>query len=127
MEDTFTSISYVKDIHVQYETNEEYQQCILSLVSLQPYWPTQNEDQFDAITEFIDFIYKQTHEIPEFQLIYEKASATMFSTNLQIGLVILFSFDYLKLFHSVLCAFINNDTEETKNESIQQLCKLLSP
>jgi hypothetical protein len=50
----------------------------------------------------MDVLYEMTKDDPRFQNLYDLAGARMFSTDRKIGQSILFSYDYMYLFHSIL-------------------------
>lgn len=55
--------------------------------------------------QMMDYIYSRTKQDEALMGLYSKAAATMNSRNREIGLVVLFSYDYFHLFHLVLCDF----------------------
>jgi len=54
-----------------------------------------------AIAKYLDRVYEQTKSRPEFQRLYVAAAALMFSENPEIGLAVLFSYDYLAHFFQI--------------------------
>lgn len=83
---------------------------------------TKDENEFDdnSTANAMDYIFSETKEVPLFQKIYEFAAAKMISTDLQIGLAICFSYDYLGVFHECLYEYFNNPTKFTENSSCYQ-------
>ena len=83
---------------------------------------TQDENEFDdkAASNAMNYVFSETKEEPLFQKIYEFAAAKMISTDLQIGLAICFSYDYLGVFHECLCEYFNNPTNFTKDSNCYQ-------
>jgi len=76
---------------------------------------------------FLDSVYEKTRHIPEFQQLYDLAAACMFSTDREIGMAVLFSYDYFGLFHSLLEHMRTNATTPlTTLESYRQLLQRLS-
>ena len=69
---------------------------------------TLDEQDYDAIqtTIMLDYIYALTKDNKCFQQMYDYASATMFSQDREIGLAVLFSFDYFIFFHPCICSYI---------------------
>jgi hypothetical protein len=59
----------------------------------------------ESMSQTMDDVYAKTKHLATFQTLYELAAAKMFSTDPSIGLCILFSYDYLYLFHACLCVF----------------------
>ena len=68
---------------------------------------TRDEWDFDqdAIAKLFDFIDSATGKEPLFDEIYKKAAGFMLSEDSSIGLAVLFSYDYLTVFHPVLCDY----------------------
>jgi hypothetical protein len=73
----------------------------------------ENKEEYDETMDELDYdeesaskslnsIYEKTKEITEFQHLYDLAAACMFSTDREIGLAVLFSYDYFHLFINVL-------------------------
>ena len=83
---------------------------------------TKDENEFDdnAASNAMDYVFSQTKEEPLFQKIYQIAAAKMISTDLQTGLAICFSYDYLGVFHKCLYQYLQNPTEFTKESSCFQ-------
>jgi hypothetical protein len=80
--------------------------------------PTVSEETIDefnydveATAKYLDRVYKETKSNKEYQRLYTAAAALMFSENLEIGLAVLMSYDYLAHFHSSYSLFMKNKTE----------------
>lgn len=121
---------YNTDILVEYNDNLEYRRCLrdvfimnvsLRTIELQNTYgekwvsfedETKDELLFDENTSqrVIDHIYKLTHKISEFKELYLKAAATMISEDLNLGLVILLSYDYFSDFHNCLVSFLTSNS-----------------
>ena len=121
---------YNTDILVEYNDNLEYRRCLrdvfimnvsLRTIELQNTYgkkwvsfedETKDELLFDENTSqrVIDHIYKLTHKIPEFKELYLKAAATMISEDLNLGLVILLSYDHFSDFHNCLVSFLTSNS-----------------
>jgi hypothetical protein len=71
---------------------------------------TEDENNYDERTmnAFINMVLYKTQHTTELQELYKLAAATMCSLDVDIGLVILFSFDYMFHFHHCLCDFFKN-------------------
>ena len=106
-------------IHM-YSTTEEYRQVLRQIVHMDPHKyysdnqlgladsledpldkETLDEFHYDdqAMSNYLDGVYQSTQENPLFQRMYMSAAALMISTNTEIGLAVLFSYDYLDAFH----------------------------
>jgi hypothetical protein len=79
---------------VSYESDDEYRETVIALFG--------SEEDFTTI---LDLLYFKTKDQPLFQVVYNKAASFMLSENQEIGLGVLFAFDYLPLFHQMLIAF----------------------
>ena len=113
---------YNTTLIVNYQNNKEYRACIRNLFKMetQIYNETLYEEPLDEetldeqnydnnkTTDMLDYIYSITKENSYFKELYGYGAGTMFSTNLEIGLVVLFSYDYFVLFHPCICSFIEN-------------------
>ena len=101
---------------VQYSNNTEYRQVLRRLFQMQSTNHETNveeaiiddetKDELDyddtASSEFLNNVYEKTKHKKEFQKLFDLAAACMFSTDREIGLAVLFSYDYLALFYQVL-------------------------
>jgi hypothetical protein len=59
----------------------------------------------DAMTRFLDHVYAVTKHNLWFQTLYINAAALMFSVDLEIGLAVLCSYDYLADFYACFTRF----------------------
>jgi len=62
----------------------------------------------DASDKAMEYVINQTRNNPLFHVLYEQAATFMFSTNVDIGLAVLFSYDYLLLFHNCLTDYFKS-------------------
>jgi hypothetical protein len=73
----------------------------------------------------MQYVMDKTSHLPLFAPIYEQAASFMFSTDKNIGIAVLFSYDYLLLFHNCLVDYFisltNMDTSFTKENKNYQL------
>jgi hypothetical protein len=69
----------------------------------------------------LDYIYEKTHSVPAFCDLYLIGAAKMTSTDPEIGMLIVFSYDYFDLFHLCLVDFIKYGVLETENENYHLL------
>lgn len=117
-------MNYPIDLVIQYTNDFEYRASVRQLFSMSdtslidksmlesdssesidPITLDENLYDPDASTKILDFIYANTRADPLFQRIYKHAAGFMFSEDPDIGLAVLFSYDYLVVFHPVLCAW----------------------
>ena len=113
---------YDIEVIVQYNDNKSYRNCLrkvtnMNLDKLNIPWEkmdsdldeeTKDELLFDneAISKTMDFIYEKTHNNILFKELYSIAASKMFSEDLQIGLAVLFSYDFFEKFHLCLIDFL---------------------
>jgi len=131
---TITQNHYnISERNVHYSNDLEYRSWIRKLFCMIP--PEKEEDDIEnqnaeyddedidpisrdeqdynefATEASLNYIYKQTESHPLFQKLYDLAAAAMFSLDRSIGLAVLFSYDYMALFHQCLCCFFESPGE----------------
>lgn len=113
-------MSYSYDAtNISYNDDDEYQQAICKLFSMENY-------SDDIVTQVLDRIYFDTKDQPLFQVVYNQAASFMLSENQEIGLSILFSYDNLPFFHNMLVEFhILGDRFDNSSVAYVQLHKKL--
>lgn len=62
----------------------------------------------DTMNNGMDYLYETTQNNVFFLELYTKSSETLFVENLEIGLVVMFSYDYFDTFHKLLRLYIQN-------------------
>jgi len=62
----------------------------------------------DAVITVMGNLFELTRDNVLFQNLYDLAAEKMISTNREIGQAVLFSYDYLPLFHKCLAGFLRN-------------------
>lgn len=102
-------MSYDCKVAVQYEDDEQYRECICSVFQMSEY-----DDE--NISTGLEYVFQLTQSNSALMEIYVLAAGKMMSEDPEIGLVILFSYDYFATFHKCL----------TDEENIVELKKLLS-
>jgi hypothetical protein len=75
----------------------------------------------------MDFVYEKTFESALFQELYDIAASKMISMDRSIGLAVLFSYDYMALFHRCLCCYFtkHEDFTETHDSYVSLKKKLV--
>lgn len=125
---TAVAANYNTTIAIDYNDNASYRKCLrqatnMNMDTLQIPWgqmdsdldeETKDELLYDnaAMTTCMDQIYQATNTNAMFQDLYSRAAGHMFSTDPQIGLAVLFSYDYYDLFHLCLRHFVENDERQ---------------
>jgi hypothetical protein len=125
-------MQYNVNYNVEYTNNFEYRKCIREVFNMDtvsegkhPYWSKMDEDideetkdeliyDSDAMFQGLDYIYGKTQHNPLFQELYEIAAAKMISIDPNIGLAVIFSYDYFSLFHLCLADFFKNPDSFTR-------------
>ena len=132
------TIKYNTSLEIVYTNNAEYRECIRKLFHMKYVWPsanlpddleeeTRDEMNYDEtqMTETLDKLYSLTEHHQLFQELYDLAAARMFSTDRPTGQAILLSYDFLWIFHKVMCVFLLSTHLEESNESYLELKRLL--
>jgi len=109
---------------IEYDDDEEYRICIAQIFG------QGNTDLLDCSEELsfepiFDDIYARTKDEPFFQKIYTVAAGFMLSEDPCLGVCVLFAYDYAKAFYAVLCAYLNESSDDTLTTSKATLEKLL--
>lgn len=60
------------------------------------------------VSNFLDIVFENTNTNPLFQTLYDLAAAKMISMDREIGLAVLFSYDYFGAFYPCYCEYIRN-------------------
>ena len=71
---------------------------------------SRDENDYDGETtsKGLDFIYESTKDNVYFQKLYDAGASKMLSDNREIGLAVLFSYDYMKYFHSCVVDYLED-------------------
>ena len=118
------SMSYQLSYNPQYDNNFQYRQCLRDVFSMDvtknpPKWDQMDPDLDDetkdelvyeggAVLQGMNYICNETKNSGALQQLYLDAAALMFSTDPEIGLSILFAYDYFIDFHNCLRVFFQN-------------------
>ena len=80
---------------------------------------TADELDYDEtyMSTFLDTVYAETRDHPLFRNLYEFAAARMFSTDHEIGLAVLMSYDFLYRFYPCLVLFQRSPESFTETSS----------
>jgi len=117
---------------IQYSNNSEYRQSLRTFCDMSCNDPSiiyediddESKDELlydpDSMENKMEEIYEKTRYDPLWINLYEKAAAKFFSTNNEIGLVVLFSYDYFSAFYACL------ETQEPWSETNESYTFLLS-
>jgi len=113
---------YNINIDVTYNDNKSYRECLRKVINMDVSklnipWNEMDDDlDEETIDELLfdnnimstcmDFIYDKTKDSNYFQELYLIGASKMFSQDPQIGLAILFSYDFFNYFHLVLVDYL---------------------
>ncbi len=113
---------YNINIDVTYNDNKSYRKCLRKVINMDVSklnipWDEMDDDLdeetidellFDnnTMSTCMDFIYDKTKDSNYFKELYLIGASKMFSQDPQIGLVILFSYDFFNYFHLVLVDYL---------------------
>lgn len=112
------TINYGFEIDPIYTNDAEYRKCIRDLfrmknVDVEGDIDDISRDEMDYDEDSINTVMAQLYELTKnnahFQELYDLAAAKLMSIDRETGQVVLFSFQYMWLYHKCLAAFYHND------------------
>lgn len=135
--DILWSLPYNYSNKVSYQNDFEYRACLRKLFcmtypeDLDPDIDEVSRDELDfdqyACDKSLEYVYIKTINRPVFQKLYDAGAAAMISTDRSIGLSVLFSYDYMGLFHNCLMDFFTSpETFDENSPSFVSLHKKLT-
>lgn len=100
---------------VQYNDDDEYRETLKQLCNWNP-----DEIEYDEenMSKALDEVYDYTYTNPFFKDLYSLAAIHMMSEDITIGLAILFSYDFLHLFHP--CLYIFHHKPHLFNDALEE-------
>ena len=122
---------YPVDLKMEYLDTAGYRSCLRQLFKMNPNnYIINTNNEYDihsmddesidelsydetAASGILDYIYEKTRDNILFQKLYQLSAGLMFSTDHEIGVSVLFSYDYLADFHKCLVAFLKDPNEFT--------------
>lgn len=113
---------YDINVNVEYNNNAEFRECLRKTFNMKCIEDKNNKDLdkesrdellYDdkSVSKSLTFILDITQNNQLFKDIYLIAAGRVFSTDLGIGLSILFSYDNFKLFHLLLKEYLSNPSQ----------------
>ena len=113
---------------VKYSNTPEYRQCCRELFAMNPdVYQTNiarierhNQEELDPETRdemaydgdivnaTMEYVLECTKGVPELMELYRMAAATMISEDVGLGIAVLFSYDYMQMFHLCLVDFYSD-------------------
>ena len=121
---------YNINVKVEYNDNKSYRECLRKIANMDisnlniPFDQMEDLDEetkdellFDenAMNKTMDFVFEKTINNDCFKELYLLGSSKMFSLDENIGLAVLFSYDYLELFHLCLVEFFEKNEFNEKS------------
>jgi hypothetical protein len=136
--------NYPTNAVVQYSNTTEYRACLRKLFkmkketidkTLSEYKDLElDEESLDELAyddasaaKVLDAVFDATKNEPLFRHVYRLAAAFMMSEDMNIGISVLFSYDYLQYFHPCIVSFLNEPSSFNKDTPCYLgLCKKLT-
>jgi hypothetical protein len=126
---------YNTNLIVKYDDDFGYRQSIRDVFGMNcspdsidlDYDPVTRDEllyEADAMSKGLDDVYERTKDVPEFKKIYEIAAGFMLSVDPNIGLAVIFSYDYFHMFHPCLVDFLRSGSISSENR--ENLMKKIS-
>lgn len=120
---------YRAETPVNYSNTHEYRRCLRTLFEMDQSIYEQcirdieghNQETMDdesrdemayddlAASHMMDYVYGCTKDVPEFMKLYVSGASRMFSEDPNIGIAIMFSYDYFLLYHPCLVKFYSGE------------------
>jgi hypothetical protein len=130
---------YPTNLTLSYTNDEEYRKSIRNLFQMKSdSYPdivhsdidevSRDELEYDENSAYsaMEYVFENTRNVPIFIAMYEQAASFMFSTDINIGMAVLFSYDYLLLFHNCLREYFASVSRNDGPFTIEnEQCKLL--
>lgn len=120
---------------IDYNNNREYRECLRrvfymtcnldNLIQENPDYDDETLDEElyeneNTITA-IDNIFERTKDNCVFQKMYLHAAGKLISERMDLGMVVLFSYDFFENFHSCLVKFLNDGILHENDENVQNI------
>jgi hypothetical protein len=114
-------------LKISYSDDDEYRDCIRRVFGMNPA-NCIGDDGFiyddKTISSGLDYIFEKTKNIPEFRDLYLTGAKKMMNTEPEIGIAIVFSYEYFDLFHLCLADYFRDGI--IGNENYEKLYKKIS-
>jgi hypothetical protein len=127
---------YNTDANIEYSNDFQYRASLRKIFCMKS--PAEMNEDLDEVTRdeqdydvdaterTLDYVYENTCKNPLFQELYDSAAEKMISVDRSIGLSVLFSYDYMGLFHYCLCSYFDEPEKfNEENEAYVALKKKL--
>ena len=111
-DEVFLDTDNLQDYEKEFVRNAIYRQELLNILHMEDYNETEMASKIHSLYEII-----KTNV--EFEEVIELVAIKYINTDLEVGLMILFSYDYMHLTHACLCELFN--TGSISRTTIQNL------
>jgi hypothetical protein len=116
-DDVFLDTDTVNDYEKTFIRDILYKEDLLNIFSIDYY-----NDDFDVFTEIIPQLYSKIQECLPLTECMKKMAAKVMSEDLQTGLCILYSYDYMHIMHKCVSEYL--DTTSLSEENMKLLEKI---
>lgn len=120
---------------MNYSNNRDYRECLRRafymtcdlehLMEENPDYDDETLDEqlyeADQTQRALDYVYEKTKNSPIFQKMYSHAAAKMFSMVPDLGVAVLFSYDFFTHFHRCLVQFLNDGVLDEDDDDVQYI------
>jgi hypothetical protein len=106
-----------------YIRNILYQEDYLNIFSINNGDNCDFNDDFELLSKAINNLYEKIQDSDVLKIFMQKAALNLMSEDLQLGLCILYSFDYMYLMHECVSEYL--DTGFISLDSIDRMNKIL--
>lgn len=124
-------MSYNIEYNVEYSDNFEYRKAMRQVFRMTADMPdiaddiddeSRDELMYDdaSISAGLDYVFSATKDVPAFSELFLVGAGRMLSENRDIGLAVVFSYDYFELFHLCLRDFFRDPASFNANNSNYQ-------
>lgn len=113
----------VTDEEADYIRNTLYQEDYLNIFSINYGEKLDFNDDFQLLSKAIYNLYEKIQDSDVLKIFMQKAAANLMSDDLQLGLCILYSYDYMHLIHQCVSEYL--DTGLISLESIDKMNGIL--
>jgi hypothetical protein len=113
----------VTDEEAEYIRNTLYQEDYLNIFSINYGENFDFNDDFQMLSKAIYNLYEKIQDSDVLKIFMKKAATNLMSEDLQLGLCILYSYDYMYIMHECVSEYL--DTGLISLESIDKMNKIL--
>jgi len=116
-DDVFLETDKVNNYEKSFIRDILYKEDLLNIFSIDYY-----DDDYDSFSNVIDELYSKIKDYIPLKECMKKMAAKVLSEDLQTGLCILYSYDYMYITHKFVSEYL--DTGSISEENMNLLCKI---